>query len=154
MDTSEAPDPREIAWRIDQYLKGDPLKDFSETEKQQLNTLAIILPEKNEFELGKEYALGFTRNLPNGTVPDEIRLVVSRGEIQQIPSKKERTGVVDTKTTPDPASLSPNIEGEYTVSFGKPGKQTVHCYHIDKTGKCLAWGMIEVNVAEKQEAKP
>ncbi|MDR1383413.1 MAG: hypothetical protein LBJ67_06155, partial [Planctomycetaceae bacterium] len=83
-DLSDSPDPREIAWRIDQYLKGDPLEKVNNEEKQKLKTLEITLPKDIEFEQGKEYPLDFPRKLFDETVPAEIRLVVSRGEIQQV----------------------------------------------------------------------
>ena len=145
------PDPREIAWRIDQYLKGDPLEKLSDAEKAMLKTLEITLPndaafdQGNDvaFEQGKEYALDFPRKLTDGTVPAEIRLVVSRGEIQQV---IDQAAVEDPRVFPNPASLAPDIDGQYTVLFGKPDKQTVHCYHINEEGQCLAWGEIEVFV--------
>ena len=70
------PDPREIAWQIDQYLKSDPLEKFGDDEKARLKTLELTLPNK-QFEQGKEYPLDFPRKLPDGTVPAEIRLAVS-----------------------------------------------------------------------------
>lgn len=144
------PDPREVAWRIDQYLKGDPLEKFSVPEKQKLKTLKLTLPQEPEFEQGKEYPLDFPRKLTDGTVPAEIRLVVSRGEIQQVLNKE---AVDDPKVIPNPASLTPDVDGNYTVLFGQPDKQTVHCYHIDETGKCLAWGEIEVLVKKSKKSK-
>ena len=139
------PDPREIAWRIDQYLKGDPLENCSDDEKANLKTLLITLPELSEFEQGVEYALDFPRKLPDGTVPAEIRLVASRGEIQQV---LDKVAVENPNVFPNPASLVPDIDGKYTVLFGQPDKQTVHCYHINEEGKCLAWGEIEVFVKD------
>ena len=144
----KSPDPREIAWRIDQYLKGDPLEKFSDGEKTKLKTLAITLPELSEFEQGVEYALDFPRKLPNGTVPAEIRLVVSRGEIQQVIEQQ----VIENPRV-NPLFLAPDIDGKYTVLFGQPDKQTVHCYHINEEGKCLAWGEIEVFVKEPENPK-
>ena len=137
------PDPREIAWRIDQYLKDDPLEKFGDDERAKLRTLEITLPQEAEFEQGSEYPLDFARKLPDGTVPAEVRLVVSRGEIQQVIDKAESE---NSNAFPNPASLAPDIDGKYTVLFGQPGKQTVHCYHINEEGKCLAWGEIEVQV--------
>jgi hypothetical protein len=144
------PDPREVAWRIDQHLKGDPLEKLSNEEKQKLKTLKITLPKDTVFEQGKEYPFDFPRKLPDGTVPAEIRLVVSRGEIQQI---------IETNTTnnenvfPNPASLAPDINGQYTVFFGQPDKQTIHCYHINEEGQCLAWGETEVFVKKTENSK-
>ena len=150
MKQSLVPDPREIAWELDQYLKGDPLEKFSDDEKTNLKTLAITLPDELEFEQGVEYALDFPRKLPDGTVPAEIRLVVSRGEIQQV---LDKAAVEDPNVFPNPASLAPDIDGKYTVLFGQPDKQTVHCYHINEEGKCLAWGEIEVFVKEPENPK-
>jgi hypothetical protein len=153
-DLSDSPDPREIAWRIDQYLKSDPLEKVTETEKQKIKTLKITLHKHIELEQGKEYPLDFPRQLSDGTVPAEIRLVVSRGEIQQV--LEPDTDIANDKTSfQNPTSLSPDINGQYTVLFGQPEKQTVHCYHINEEGKCLAWGEIDVFVKEsgKQKSK-
>jgi len=144
------PDPREIAWRIDQYLKGDPLEKLSDAEKAKLKTLEITLPGEMEFEQGIEYALDFPRKSADGTVPAEIRLVVSRGEIQQV---IDQAAVEDPRVFPNPASLAPDIDGQYTVLFGRPDKQTVHCYHINEQGRCLAWGEIEVFVKNSEIPK-
>ncbi|MDR1383925.1 MAG: hypothetical protein LBJ67_08795, partial [Planctomycetaceae bacterium] len=98
-------------------------------------------------EQGKEYPLDFPRKLFDETVPAEIRLVVSRGEIQQVIDKN----TIETPNAfPNPASLSPDIDGKYTVLFGQPEQQTVHCYHIDEEGKCLAWGETEVFVKKSE----
>ena len=142
-DLPDTLDPREIAWQIDQYLKGDPLEKFGDDEKAKLKTLEITLPKEAEFEQGREYPLDFARKLTDGTVPAEVRLVVSRGEIQQVIDKAESE---NSNAFPNPASLAPDIDGKYTVLFGRPGKQTVHCYHINEEGKCLAWDEIEVFV--------
>jgi hypothetical protein len=151
-DLPDNPNPCEIAWRIDQYLKGDPLETINDTEKQKLKTLEITLPKDITFEQGKEYPLDFPRKLLDGTVPAEIRLVVSRGEIQQI--IEPVTDTANDKTPfPNPASLSPDVNGQYTVLFGQPEKQTIHCYHIDEEGKCLAWGEIEVLVKKTEKQK-
>ncbi|MDO4571513.1 MAG: hypothetical protein Q4D38_14100 [Planctomycetia bacterium] len=129
-NSQDVPDLREIAWRIDQYLKGDPVGKLSEEEKTKLKTLEIALPE-TEFLQGKEYPLDFPRKLPDGTVPAEIRLVVSRGEVQQVSENP---------------TLAPEINGKYTVLFGQSGQQTIRCYHLDESGKLLAWGEVEVDV--------
>jgi hypothetical protein len=142
-ETPLNPDPREVAWRIDQYLKGDPLEKVNEEEKQKLKTLEIKLPKDVDFEQGKEYSFDFPRRLSDGTIPSEIRLVVSRGEIQQVVDQKT---VENTNIFPNPASLSPDVNGNYTVLFGQSGKQTIHCYHINEEGKCSAWGKTEVSV--------
>lgn len=142
-DLPDNPDPREIAWRINQYLKCDPLEKLSDAEKAKIKTLEITLPKDIDFEQGKEYSLDFPRRLSDGTIPSEIRLVVSRGEIQQVVDQKT---VENTNIFPNPASLSPDVNGNYTVLFGQSGKQTIHCYHINEEGKCLAWGKTEVSV--------
>ena len=141
---------RKLAWELDQYLKGDPLEKFSDEEKQKLKTLEITLPNETEFEQGKEYPIDFPRKLPDGSVPAEIRLVVSRGEIQQVIDKETAE---DGSVFPNPASLAPDIDGKYTVLFGQPNKQTVHCYHINEEGKCLAWGEIEVFVRKSKNSE-
>ena len=124
------------AWEMDQYFIRDPLSKLSEDEKSKLKTLDMSLPVKEGLTQGKEFPLEFPRRLADGTTPAEIRLVVSRGEIQQ-------TSDVDP-------TLAPEIDGKYTVLFSQPGKQSVKCYHLDETGKCLVWGEVEVNVeAEK-----
>ena len=146
----KSPDPREIAWRIDQYLKGDPLEGLSDAGKQKLKTLEITLPKEAEFEQGKEYPLDFPRKQLDGTVPAEIRLVVSRGEIQQVIDKAASE---DPKVFPNPASLAPEIDGKYIVLFGKPEKQTIHCYHINEKGQCLAWGEVKVFVQPQTMTK-
>jgi hypothetical protein len=144
----KSPDPREIAWRIDRYLKGDPLEPFSDAEKAKLKTLAITLPKETEFVQGVEYSLDFPRKLPDGTVPAEIRLVVSRGEIQLIVVKNEASSEISV-------FAHPVIPIQYTILFGQPDKQTVHCYHINEEGQCLAWGeigvMVKASVAEPSE---
>jgi hypothetical protein len=147
-ETPLNPNPREIAWKIDQYLKGDPLEKLNGETKQKIKTLKITLPKDTEFEQGKEYPLDFPRKSPDGTVPAEIRLVVSRGEIQQV---IETNAADDVKTSHNPASFAPGLDGKYTVLFGQPEKQTVHCYHINEEGECLAWGEIEVSVKKSQK---
>ncbi|MDR3109157.1 MAG: hypothetical protein LBU65_05655 [Planctomycetaceae bacterium] len=144
---SQGPDPREVAWKIDQYLKGDPLAKLGNEAKQKIRTLKITLPKDTKFEIGKEYPLDFPRKSPDGAIPAEIRLVVSRGEIQQV----IETNTAESAKTPNPASLAPEIDGKYTVLFGQPEKQTIHCYHINEEGKCLAWGEIEVSVKKSEK---
>ncbi|MDO4571677.1 MAG: hypothetical protein Q4D38_14945 [Planctomycetia bacterium] len=126
-DSTSILDLRQIAWQIDQYLKSDPVEKLGDVEK----TLEIVLPKDVNFEIGKEYPLDFPRKLPDGTVPAEIRLVVSRGEVQQVSENP---------------TLAPEIDGKYTVLFGQSGQQTIRCYHLDEAGKLLAWGEVEVDV--------
>ncbi|MDO4570691.1 MAG: hypothetical protein Q4D38_09930 [Planctomycetia bacterium] len=116
LDSPNAPDPCGVAWEIDQYLKTDPVEKLSEAEKTRLKTLEIVLPQDVEFVQRKEYSLDFPRKHPNGTTPAEIRLVVSRGEIQQIS---------------ETLTLAPTLEGQYTILFNQSGRQAVRCYHLD-----------------------
>ncbi|MDO4585655.1 MAG: hypothetical protein Q4D62_16360, partial [Planctomycetia bacterium] len=111
------------------------MEGLNDEERSKLKTLEITLPNESEFVQGKEYPLDFPRKLPDGTVPAEIRLLVSRGEIQQV--------------SKNPA-LAPTLDGQYILLFGQSGHQTIRCYHLDETGKILAWGETEVEVtAEK-----
>jgi hypothetical protein len=138
-----------IAWELNQYLKGDPLEKLNDEEKRKLKTLEITLPQNIEFEQGKEYPFDFPRKSKDGIVPVEIHLVVSRGEIQQVIVENTNENVAENPNPSlNPASLTPDVNGQYTVLFGQPEKQTVHCYHINEEGKCLAWGEIEVLVHE------
>jgi hypothetical protein len=138
-ETSLNPDPRKVAWRIDQYLKGAPLAKLGNEAKQKIKTLKITLPKDTKFEIGKKYPLDFPRKSPDGAVPTEIRLVVSRGRIQPVLA-------TDRTDSPNITSFVREMNGKYTVLFGQPEKQTIHCYHINEEGKCLAWGSVEVEV--------
>lgn len=138
IELCKEPAPRETAWKTDRYLTCDPLENLDTIEKTARKTLKITLPDVSEFVPGKEYPLDFSRQLPEGTTPAEIRLVVSRGEIRQIIENQ---------------NSAPTIDGKYTVLFGQPNRQTIRIYHLDKSGNCLAWGKteVEVNTADSSQ---
>ncbi|MDR3109986.1 MAG: hypothetical protein LBU65_09940 [Planctomycetaceae bacterium] len=139
-------DLRKIAYQYDRYLTDCPLKELQDDERQKLKTLDIRLLQDTALSTDKKYQLDFSRKLVSGGQPDEIRLIVSHGEIEQEDAKKKDTDPIEL----DLASLAPGINGRFSVKFCKEGKQWVRCYHINKEGKCLAWGEIEVSVEQQK----
>lgn len=132
-------DPRAEALAIDRQLRKDPLEALTPAERERLQTLNVELAPKERW-LGIVFA-DFSRRLPDGTEPDEIRLVVS-------PGGAVRQDFGDVPHSGSVPSLYPDPAGKFVVDFMQPLLQTVRCFHLDRDGKVLAWGEAKAMVQD------
>lgn len=133
------PDPREIAFKLDQYYSAELTVDLPGDEKAQRRTLSVRSSAAEQIVTGREYKLIFPVASADESLT-EIRLRVTGGEIREAPREPAEDRPSSEWIPPD--------RREYLVKFYRPGKQTIACYHINAKGECTAWGEVTVIVKE------